>query len=293
MEAPHGLHGATYRFPKKSHTGTEALLLSAVLAPGLTVIENAGLEPEIDDMIEFLVKMGAKIERVKANDSILIHGVNKLHGSRHTVMPDRNEAVSFACFAIASHGDVVVKGAVKSHLQSFLNKLDEIGAGFEVSKGAIRFYYRSPLRAVDLLTAPEPGFMTDWQPLWTTLMTSAIGTSRVVETVHNNRLAFTSELNKMGAKIKLFDPAPPDPSSYYQFDWPERVKNFHGAVITGPTQLKGTKLKVPDLRGGATLVMASIMARGKSTIEGIEHIDRGYENFDTRLQQLGAQIRRT
>jgi len=290
--APSGLKGARYSFPKKSHTGTEALLLASVLAKGQTVIENSGLEPEIDDMIEFLVKMGAKITRVKNRDTIIIDGVKKLYGASHAVMPDRNEAVSFACFAVATQGDVIVEGARATDIQAFLEKLSEVGAGFEKLAGGIRFFYKRPLNATNLTTSPEPGFMTDWQPLWTTMMTSATGVSEVIETVHNNRLAFTSELVRMGAKIELFDPRPKDPTEFYQFDWPERASNFHAARVVGPTTLTGTKLTVPDLRGGATLVMAALMARGDSVISNLEHIDRGYEDFDARLRLLGAKIKR-
>lgn len=292
LAAPRGLHGASFRFPKKSHTGTEALILAAVLAKGRTVIENAGLEPEIDDLISLLNQMGAKITRVKTNDSIIIEGVKKLYGATHQVMPDRNEAVSFACMAIASQGDVVVEGARANELEAFLTALDRVGAGYEASGEGIRFFYQSPLHAVDITTQPEPGFMTDWQPLWTTLMTMVQGVSHITEAVHNNRLAFTKELNRMGANIKLYDPSPADPSAFYQFDYPERVANYHAAEVTGPTPLVGTTLKVPDLRGGATLVMAAIMARGESVISGIEHIDRGYENFEGRLTSLSANIAR-
>jgi UDP-N-acetylglucosamine 1-carboxyvinyltransferase len=156
----------------------------------------------------------------------------------------------------------------------------------------IRFWYQDLLKAADLTTAPEPGFMTDWQPLWTTMMTQAQGESTVVEAVHNNRLAFTNEINKMGAKIELFDPKPENPSELYQFEWPEPEFNYHAARITGPTPLTGTHLVVPDLRGGATLVMAAIIAKGESIIEGVEHIDRGYEQFDLRLQNLSAHLER-
>lgn len=292
MDAPQGLHGATYRFEKKSHTGTEALIIAAVLASGKTIIENAGLEPEIDDMIEFFNKMGAKITRVKKDDTIVIEGVSALHGATHYVMSDRNEAVSYACMAIATKGDVIIEGAVPKHLQAFLTKLDEVGGGYEIADYGMHFYYKGELRATDLTTGAEPEFMTDWQPLWTTMMTSAVGVSHIVEAVHNNRLAFTGELNKMGASIELYDPAPADPTSFYHFDWPERVKNMHAAKVTGPTPLTGTHLTVPDLRGGATLVMAAIMAKGESVIDGIEQIDRGYEALDERLKNLSAQITR-
>lgn len=288
--APNGLRGASYTFPKKSHTGTEALLLAAVLAKGQTVLHNAGLEPEIDDLIIFLNRMGAQVERI--GESIKVDGVGELHGATHQVMPDRNEAVSYACMGIATRGDIIVENARKNDLTAFLTKLDEVGGRYEVSDYGIRFWYQDELRAADLTTAPEPGFMTDWQPLWTTMMTQSKGVSTVVEAVHNNRLAFANELNKMGAKIELFDPKPNNPAELYQFDWPEPAYNHHAARVTGPTPLKGAHLTVPDLRGGATLVMAAIIAEGESVIEGVEHIDRGYEHFDDHLRSLSAHISR-
>ncbi len=290
MEAPSGLHGATYHFDKKSHTGTESLLIAAVLAKGKTVIENAALEPEVDDLIEFFNKMGGEVKRVK--DSIEIIGVEQLHGATHSVMPDRNEAVSYACMAYATKGDIIVEGAKAIHLHSFLSKLVDTGGRYEVSDYGIRFYYENSLVATNITTAPEPGFMTDWQPLWTTMMTSATGISHVIELVHNNRLAFTRELNVMGAKIELYDPKLANPIQDYQFAWPERVHNFHAAKITGPSILHGVNMTVPDLRGGATLVMAAIMATGESVIDNIDLIDRGYEHFDDRLRNLSANIER-
>jgi len=290
LNAPGGLHGATYRFPKKSHTGTEALLLAAVMAKGETVLENVGLEPEIDDLISFLNAMGGRVKRVE--EQLVITGVKSLHGATHLVMPDRNEAVSYACMAVASGGDIIVEQARASDLQAFLAKLEEVGGGYEIADYGIRFFSQGPLRACDLTTAPEPGFMTDWQPLFTTLLTQAQGTSHVIEAVHNNRLAFTHELNKLGAKITLYNPSPPNPAAFYEFDWPESTPSTHAAQIIGPTPLTGSNLVVPDLRGGATLVMAALIARGHSLIAGIEHIDRGYENFDERLRALSAHIER-
>jgi UDP-N-acetylglucosamine 1-carboxyvinyltransferase len=290
MEAPKGLKGATYRFDKKSHTGTESLIIAAVLAKGKTVIENAALEPEVDDLIEFFNKMGAQVKR--QGDNIEIQGVEKLHGATHYVMSDRNEAVSYACMAYATKGDIIVEGAEAKHLKAFLKEIDKIGGKYEVSDYGIRFYYEQPLVASDITTAPEPGFMTDWQPLWTTMMTSATGVSHVTELVHNNRLAFTKELNVMGAQIELYNPELKNPGEVYQFVWPEREPNFHAAKITGPSILHGVTMTVPDLRGGATLVMAAIMASGESVIDNIELIDRGYENFDERLRNLSANIER-
>ena len=291
MTAPNGLHGATYRFPKKSHTGTEALIIAAVLADGKTVLENAGLEPEIDDMISFFNKMGAKIKRI--GDTIEIVGVNKLYGATHYVMPDRNEAVSYACMAIATKGDIIVEGAKAEHIGAFLTKLKEVGGRYENSEYGIRFWYDKPLNAADIVTSAEPGFMTDWQPLWTTMMTQATGVSNVVEAVTQHRLAFTEQLVEMGARIEYFDPNPSDPVEFYQFNYPEKVTYPHAARITGPSLFVGRELTVPDLRGGATLVMAAIMAEGESVIHNVELIDRGYEKFDERLSQLSANIVRT
>lgn len=290
MEAPNGLHGATYRFEKKSHTGTESLIIAAVLARGKTVIENAALEPEIDDLIEFFNKMGADVKRVGEN--IEIEGVKELHGATHHVMPDRNLAVSYACMAYATQGDIIVEGAVPRDIQAFLKEVDKIGGKYEIADYGIRFWYDKPLIASDITTSPEPGFMTDWQPLWTTMMTSAHGTSHVIELVLDNRLAFTKELNIMGANIELYDPILTNPSESYQFNWPEKTHAFHAAKISGSTMLHGVNMTVPDIRGGATLVMAAIMATGESRIDNIELIDRGYEQFDERLRNLSANIER-
>ncbi len=291
LEAPNGLRGTTYRFDKKSHTGTESLIIAAVLANGKTVIENAALEPEVDDLIEFFNKMGGQVKRV--GETIKIVGVKRLHGATHHVMSDRNEAVSYACMAYATKGDIIVEGARPEHIKAFLAEVDKIGGKYEIFDYGIRFYYETPLLATDITTAPEPGFMTDWQPLWTTMMTSAQGTSHVLELVHNNRLAFTKELNVMGASIELYDAEVSNPGEVYQFVWPEREHNFHAAKITGPSILHGMEMTVPDLRGGATLVMAAIMAEGESVIDNVELIDRGYENFDERLRNLSANIIRT
>jgi len=290
MSAQDGLHGATYRFSKKSHTGTEALIIAGVLAKGKTVIENSAHEPEIDDLIEFFNKMGGSV--IRDHDSIIIEGVDTLHGATHHVMPDRNEAVSYATMAIATRGDIIVEGALSAHLTSFLAKLDEIGGKYEISPYGIRFFYDKPLAATDLTTAPEPGFMTDWQPLWTTMMTQAKGVSQVVEAVTQHRLAFTTQLNQMGAKIEYFDPAPSDPSVFYEFNIPETTPYPHAVRVTGSTPLHGINITVPDLRGGATLVMAAIIASGQSTIHNVELIDRGYERFDEHLQNLSANIER-
>lgn len=287
-----GLIGTEFTFSKKSHTGTEAMIIAASVATGKTIIKNAGLEPEIDDLISFLNKMGANIKRKGSGETIEIIGASKLGSATHTIMPDRNEAVSYGCMALATKGDIIVKEAKEEHLRFFLSKLDEIGGKYEIAKEGIRFWHDSPLTATDITTAPEPGFMTDWQPLWTTLMTQANGVSHVIEAVHNNRLQFTTELNRMGARIRLYNKQVDNPEEFYEFDNPESSDNFHAAAITGPSPLVGCEMTVPDLRGGATLVMAAIIAQGESIISGIEHIDRGYEHFEERLTQLTARITR-
>lgn len=286
------LVGARYRFAKNTHTGTETLIMAAVKAKGTTILENAALEPEVDDLIEFLNEMGAKIERLP-NRKIKIEGVTGLKGAIHKTIPDRNEVVSYACAALATKGDIIIQNAEKIHLQAFLAKVKEAGGYFETGCYGIRFWYEQPLKATNITTAPHPGFMTDWQPLWALLMTQAKGRSKIVETVHNNRLGFTKDIVKMGAKIKLFNPKVAEPAKFYNFNLEDdRPEYFHAAKVSGPTPLKGMNMIIPDIRAGATLTLAALIAKGKSTLSGIEHIDRGYEDLDGRLKELGANIKR-
>lgn len=284
------LVGTTYRFAKNSHTGTETLLMAAVKAKGTTILENAALEPEIDDLIEYLNEMGARIRR-RAYRVIEIEGVETLRGAIHKIIPDRNEAVSYACAAIATKGDVIIENAKHEHLSAFLKKLDEIGAGFEVGHYGIRFFYKGPLRACDITTEIEPGFMTDWQPLMATVLTQCTGTSILHETIMSNRFQYVDELNNMGAKIEKFNPQVDNPEEFYNFDMKDDdPSNMHAIKITGPTQLKAGEFSVKDLRHGATIILAAMIADGTSIIKGIEHVDRGYEDLDKRLQSMGAKI---
>lgn len=286
------LKGTRYHFVKNTHTGTETLIMAAVRAKGTTILENAALEPEVDDLIEFLNEMGAKIKRLP-NRKIRIEGVRQLKGVIHKTIPDRNEVVSYACAALATKGDVIIENAEEKHLQAFLEKVKEAEGCFEIGCYGIRFWYQKPLKATDITTAPHPGFMTDWQPLWTTLMTQAKGASKVIETIHTNRLGFTRDLVKMGGKIELFNPKVRNPKKFYNFNLEDdRPEYFHAAKVTGPTPLKGMDLVIPDIRAGATLTLAALIAQGKSTLSGIEHIGRGYEDLDLRLKELGADIRR-
>lgn len=286
------LVGTTYKFDKNTHTGTETLLLAAVKAKGTTILENAALEPEIDDLIALLVNMGARVRR-RAYRVIEIQGVESLHGAIHRLMPDRNEAVSYACAAVATKGDVIIENAQFEHLGAFLDKLDEIGGGFEVGSYGIRFYYKGLLRAADITTEIEPGFMTDWQPLWATLATQCQGTSIIHETIHPNRFQYVDPLRAMGATIELFNPEVMHPDKVYNFDLANDSADFRHAIkIHGATPLTAGTFEVMDLRHGATLILAAMIAKGTSVIRGIKHVDRGYESLDTRLCSMGAKIQR-
>jgi UDP-N-acetylglucosamine 1-carboxyvinyltransferase len=287
-----GLHGTTYRFKKNTHTGTETLIIAAVLAEGRTRLENAAEEPEIDDLIAFLTSMGAWIRR-RPDRVIEIEGVEKLSGAIHKVMPDQNEAVSYACAAIATKGDIIVENAVASDLESFLETLDDMGAGYEVGSYGIRFFYHQPLKAVNITTAVHPGFKTDWQPLIATVLTQCQGVSTIHETIHPNRFQYVEALNQMGAKITAYRPEVSDPEDIYNFylDY-DRPEYPHAITIEGSTPLHGGQFQVVDLRHGATLVTAALAATGQSIITNIGQIDRGYESLDTRLQSMGASIRR-
>lgn len=286
-----GLVGTTYRFEKNTHTGTETLILAAVKAKGTTTLENCALETEIDDLISFLNSCGARI--VRLHDRVIqIEGVDSLHGSVHTIMPDQNQAVSYACAAIATKGDVIVENARARDLDVFLEKLADIHAGYEVGNYGIRFFYKEPLVATDVTTLPHPGFKTDWQPLWVTMMTQAKGASIVHETVQQSRFQYVEALKKMGADISLFNPDVIDPGEIYNFNLADaNSEDFHAAKITGPTPLVGGEFTVRDLRHGATLVIAGMIASGTTILHDPEHhIDRGYEKFHEKLAQMGADI---
>lgn len=284
------LKGTTYTFEKNSHTGTENLIIAAVLADGKTTLENAAAEPEIDNLIELLNSMGANIKRVRER-TIEIEGVKKLHGTTFEIMPDRNEAVTFACAALITRGDILVKRAKKEHLAAFIKALNEARGGIEETKEGIRFFYKEPIQSTTVTSMPHPGFMTDWQALWAVLMTQGRGNSIIHETIYENRFAYVSSLVKMGAKIELFNPKVENPEKFYNFDWEDnKPEYFHAAKITGPTLLSGRELSACDIRAGATMTLAALCAEGKTVLNDIEHIERGYENLDGKLRSLGAKI---
>ncbi|HUW24300.1 MAG TPA: UDP-N-acetylglucosamine 1-carboxyvinyltransferase [Patescibacteria group bacterium] len=286
------LSGGHFTFPKNTHGGTDIMIIAAAAAKGKTILENAAQEPEVDDLIAFLNQMGAKINRVEPR-TIVIEGVDKLHGTDYTVMYDRNEAVTFGCAALATKGDVFVLHAEEKDLGAFLMAVKKAGGGFEVERRGIRFFYKDPLKAVNITTRPHPGFMTDWMPLWGILMTQAEGESVIHETIFENRFAFVNELKKMGAKIELFNPVVENPEEIYVFNLEDdRPEYIHAARIVGPTPLRAMTEEITDLRAGASLILASLIARGQSELLNVEHVDRGYENLDGRLKSLGADIKR-
>jgi UDP-N-acetylglucosamine 1-carboxyvinyltransferase len=287
------LVGTNVTFAKNTHTGTEMLLLAAVLAEGKTTINNAAAEPEVDDLISFLNKMGARITRI-GDRFIEIEGVKELNGTPHQVLFDRNETVTFACFALGTRGDVTVLGAKKELLQSFLDQVDQAGGNWEEVEGGLRFYYTGALKATQVQTAPHPGFMTDWQAIWATLMTQAKGVSIIHETVFENRFTYIPLLEKFGAEVRRMSVPLEDPEKIYNFNWTKESENlFHAAAVSGPTKLHAASEEVTDIRTGATLCLAALIAEGQSNLSNIELIERGYENLDGRLRELGAKIFKT
>lgn len=291
VTAPHGLKGTTFRFNKNTHTGTETLLMCAVWAKGETILENAAAEPEVDDLITLLNAMGAKIMRLDAR-TIRITGVAKLHGVKHTVMLDRIEAATFACMALATKGDVKIVGADPLVLTAFLEKVNEAGGRWEKEDDGIKFWYEKPLKATQVEAALYPRFMTDWQPVWTALMTQANGVSTIHETVYEKRFNHIADLTKMGGKFEFFNPEVLDPEATYNFNLEDdRPENFHAVRIFGPVTLTGGEIEINDIRRGATILLAGMMAAGKTVIfDPKDQIKRGYENLVDRLKQLGAKI---
>lgn len=281
-----------YCFNKPSHTVTETIIMTAALVPGETVLENCAKEPEIDDLINLLNKMGAKIQRDKQDPGkITINGVSSLNGVKHQVICDRNEIVTFACAALATKGKVNILKADPKTVQTFLNTIEAMGAKVEPGQDEITIYWDKPLKAINIETGPEPMFMTDWQAIFSILLTQAVGCSSLIERVHPHRFQHIDNLQKMGAKIQFFNPKIEEPETYYQFNPENDNPNFfHGVKIYGPTKLKPADFVIDDLRAGASATIAALAAPGTSTINGVEFIQRGYEKLAERLSSLGANI---
>ena len=280
------LSGTTISLPFPSVGATENVIMSAVLARGTTIIENAAIEPEIVELMRFLQKMGAIIN-LETNRRIIIDGVDRLKGAQQRIMPDRIEAASFACAAIATKGDIFIENALQSPMMTFLNSIRRAGADFDVTGGGIRFFYKDTLKPLAIETDVHPGFMTDWQQPWVLLMTQAHGMSVVHETVYENRFGYTRELQKMGAQIQLYKSCLGGNLCRFK-----SLVHPHSAVILGPTKLKGGHILIPDLRAGFVYLIAASLAEGESIITGIHHVERGYERIQEKLEGLGVSIER-
>lgn len=285
LTAPNGLHGANIELPYPSVGATEQVLLTAVLAEGVTELKNAAIEPEIMDLIAILQKMGAIIN-VEPNRVIFIEGVEKLDGYQHTALFDRNEAASWASAALATEGDIFVGGARQQELMTFLNIFRKVGGRFEIHEDGIRFFHPgTPLKPVVVETDVHPGFMTDWQQPLIVALTKAEGRSVVHETVYENRFGFTDALIEMGANIVVHK----DGIESISRRVPRRPLE-QAAVIIGPTELHGADVEIPDLRGGFSHLIAALTADGTSTVSNVGIISRGYEHFIDKLEQLGADF---
>lgn len=284
ITAPEGLHGANIELPYPSVGATEQVLLTAVRARGVTELKNAAIEPEIMDLIAILQKMGAIIW-MEPNRTIFIEGVDKLTGYTHRAIFDRNEAASWAAAALATDGDIFVEGASQQELMTFLNVFRKAGGGFDVLEDGIRFSRAGALKPVQVETDVHPGFMTDWQQPLVVALTQADGVSVVHETVYENRLGFTEALVEMGADIVVHT----DGLESLTRRVPRR-KLEQAAVITGPTKLHAADVRIPDLRGGFSYLIAALTAEGTSTVTNLGIISRGYEHFVDKLTALGADF---
>lgn len=267
------LSGAEFTFRQPTVTGTENVLFAAALARGRTVLCNAALEPEVADVARLLVRMGARIEGA-GTPTIRVEGVERLHGTgatSHVILPDRIETGTYLAAGAITGGDVTVTGARAGDLTAFLDALRRAGAEVAAGPDWIRVARAGPLRATDIRTAPHPGFPTDLQAQFLALMTQAEGTSRIVETVFENRFLHVAELVRLSADVRL---------------------DGHAALVRGPAALEGAPVTASDLRASAALVLAGLAAAGETRVRRIYHLDRGYSGMDRKLRSLGASIAR-
>src|ERR1700709_1025252 len=264
------LKGAHIRFDKITVTGTEDLLMAAVLAEGETVMENCAREPGVPDLAAMLVSMGATIEGA-GSSVIRVRGVDKLHGTRHRINPDRIEAGTFLLAGAITGGDLRVTQCNPAHLGSVITKLQECGVRLDVEGDSIRVRSEGNLRSADISTEEYPGFPTDMQAQYMALATQAEGVSVVMENIFENRFMHVQELERMGANIKV---------------------EGRTATVRGATRLSAAAVMCSDLRASASLVLAALVADGQTILDRVYHIDRGYEHIEENLRGVGAQIRR-
>jgi len=270
--SPGRLRGSEVNFPLVTVMGTENAMLAAALADGRTVIRPAAREPEVDDLIDLLQKMGAEVERT-APDTIVVEGRRRLRGAEHRVIPDRIEAGTFVVAAAVTGGEVNVESAPCEHLGTFLELMSEVGVPVACQRDTIEVRgmpAEGGLRAHDVETAPYPGLATDLQPPTSVLLSQATGTSQLHETIFEDRLEWLGELRRLGADVELLDD--------------------HHASIHGPSRLRAAEVEMGDLRAGASLILAALAAEGTSVIHGAHHVRRGYENIERKFLDLGAQI---
>lgn len=282
-----GLQGTLIKLDYPSVGATENTILAACRAKGRTIIQNAAVEPEIFDLILFLQKLGVKIQFDTAR-TIIVEETKTFYETEHHVITDRIEAASLAMAAIATKGSVLVEGANHSTMLSFLNKVRQIGGGFKIEKNGILFYAQDPLKGgIHLETNVYPGFLTDWQQPFATLLTQAEGISIIHETVYENRFGYLEILKEMGAEVEFFtDCLGSKPCRFHGHGY------THSVAIKGPTPLHGKTIDIPDLRAGFSYVLAALLATEPCIIRNLHFLDRGYENLEGKLESLGANIER-
>ena len=265
------LHGAAIHFDKITVTGTENVLMAATLAEGETVLHNSAREPEVTDLADLLIKMGAKIEGA-GTSTIRVRGVEKLHGAAHSVIPDRIEAGTFLVAGAITRGNVLLTECEPRHLAAIIDKLVECGVEITAeSKSTLHVRAPGKLRAADVTTEEYPGFATDMQAQYMALATQADGDSIITETIFENRFMHASEIMRMGANIEI---------------------DGRKAIVHGPAKLSGTTIIASDLRASASLVLAGLVAENTTIVDRVYHIDRGYERIESKLKALGARIER-
>lgn len=262
------LSGIDFVFPGKTVTGTENLLMAATLAEGKTVLKNCAVEPEVSDLADFLIAMGAEIKGV-GTETLEIKGKSGLHGATHHVIPDRIEAGTYLIAACFKGNDIIIKDCNPGHMGSILNILRRMGFKIKLDGGSMSVERSGPLKGVDVETEPYPGFPTDLQAQLTALMTQIDGLSSISENIFNNRFRHAVELNKLGANIEI---------------------SGNRSIIKGGTKLKGSYVMTTDLRASASLVLAGLIAQGETIIENAYQLFRGYENMQKKLNQIGANI---
>lgn len=270
VEAPKGLKGAEIIFPSVSVGATHVMMMAAALAEGKTALVNAAREPEVIDLADLLIKMGAKISG-HGSDVITIEGVEKLHGAEHAVIPDRIEAGTFMIAAAMTRGNVMIDSIEPVHVEALTQKLRDTGAEIEVAGRTMRVVGPKSIKSIDIKTAPYPGFATDFQAQFTAMMTIADGTSTITETIFENRFMHVPELARMGADLQI---------------------EGNTVIVKGTDKLQPAPIMASDLRASASLVLAALVAKGVTEIHRVYHIDRGYEGIEKKLRKLGAKVKR-